>query len=342
MRNQPPEFANVVLDSLTAHIAVLDAKGVIIGVNEPWRRFAENNGGRRSDSYVGKNYLDVCEEALRSGEESLRPLLGGLRSVLAGTSDQFALEYPCHSPDQQRWFMARITPCRQYGESRAVVAHDDITARKQAEIALARAEDELRAAKATLEMANRELRESLLREQEISRTDALTGLCNRRHFFVLADKLFDVAERYGKPLSLVMLDVDHFKRINDRFGHQVGDRALEQIARCAQSHLRTSDVLARYGGEEMILLLPETGLDRALWVSEAIRNAVAALPLDTGRAPLPLTLSAGVADRLEHGDTLEALIRRADQALYAAKAAGRNRSLASESPRPRTSIDAAG
>lgn len=326
MRNQPPEFANVVLDSLTSHISVLDSQGVIIGVNEPWRRFAEDNGGQRGNCYVGESYVEICERALREGDETLRPLLHGLRSVLDGSLDHFTLEYPCQCPHRLRWFVARVTPCRQRGESRAVVAHEDITARKEAELALAHTQVQLQAAKETLEKSNRALQKSLVREQEAARTDGLTGLCNRRRFFVLATALLNVAMRYSKPLSLIMLDVDHFKQINDVYGHQVGDMALEEIARRARSHVRDADVLARYGGEEFVLILPETDAAGAFRVSEAIRNAVSQVPLDTSRERLCLSLSAGVSELLRTGDSLEALLARADHALYRSKESGRNRS----------------
>ena len=330
MRNQPPEFADVVLDSLDSHIAVLDANGVIIGVNEPWRRFAEHNGGPRGDAYVGESYLGVCEAALREGDEALRPLVHGLRSVLDGTLDHFALEYPCRGPHRQRWFMARVTPCRQRGESRVVVAHEDITTRKEAELGLLHARGQLTMTRETLEKANRALQKSLLREEKAARTDGLTGLCNRRHFFILAPALLNIATRYSKPLSLVMLDVDHLKQINDVYGHQVGDRALEQIARRAQTHVRTADVLARYGGEELVLVLPETDLIEAMGVAEAIRKSVCQHPLNTGREQLRLSVSAGVSELLGSGDTLDALLGRADHALLASKAAGRNRITAYE------------
>lgn len=312
MRNQPPEFAQVVLDSLTAHIAVLDAEGVIIGVNEPWRRFAEDNQGEIRQHYVGRNYLQVCENAQVCGDDVSAPaLLEGLRAVLSQTRDHFELEYPCHAPGLERWFIARITRCTQGGASRVVVSHEDITARKQAELALARTE--------------RELQEALQREQAAARSDELTGLCNRRHFLSLAEPLFQAADRYQQPLSLVMMDVDHFKRVNDRHGHPTGDRALQAIAQCAATRLRSADLLARYGGEEFILLLPGTDAAQAMTVAEAIRTAVAERALAGDRGRVALSVSAGIAERQARGDTLMAMIRRADEALYAAKAAGRNR-----------------
>jgi diguanylate cyclase (GGDEF)-like protein/PAS domain S-box-containing protein len=311
MRNQPPDFANVVLDSLTTHIAVLDERGVIIGVNDAWRRFAEANHGESSHHYVGQNYLAVCESAALCGaDETIAALLEGLKSVLSGERTRFALEYPCHSPDEERWFTVSVTPCNHGRESWVVVAHEDITARKKAEIALARTQ-------VALEQANRDL-------QVLARTDGLTGLCNRRHFFSLAEQLFKIASRYATPLSVVLLDVDHFKKINDTCGHQAGDEALKKIAGRAASQLRAADVIARYGGEELVLLLPETTAEQAFQVVESVRRAVATRPVLSSAGSLHVTLSAGIAQMAAREESIEAMMRRADGALYEAKASGRN------------------
>lgn len=310
MRNRPPALANVVLDSLTTHIAVLDERGVIIGVNDAWRRFADANQGESSHHYVGQNYLAVCEGAALCGDETIAALLKGLKSVLSGECKRFALEYPCHSPDEERWFIVSVTPCNHDGQPWVVVAHEDITARKKAEIALARTQ-------LALEQANRDL-------QVLARTDELTGLCNRRHFFSLAEQQFKVASRYATPLSVVMLDVDHFKKINDTCGHQAGDEALIAIAGRAAGQLRGADVIARYGGEELVLLLPETRAEQAFQVVENIRKAVATQPVPSSAGLLHVTLSAGLAEMAAADESIEAMIRRADEALYEAKASGRN------------------
>lgn len=452
MRSQPPEFANAVLDSLTAHIAVLDASGVIIGVNEPWRRFAEQNHGERGQYYVGQNYLAVCEQAVHCDNDSIaQSLLAGLRAVLGGERESFVLEYPCNSPDEERWFIARVTRCSQQGQSRVVVAHDDITARKKVEIALSRteqtlrmilealpvgvwlmdrsgrivqgnaagqniwmgaryvppeqfgeykgwwpdsgrpiaadewaaaraiargetsineeiaiecfdgsrkiilnsavplraadgmisgaiivnqditarhqADEELRRTKRAADEANRELQQALGREQIAARTDELTGIHNRRHFYGLATQLFEVSQRYRRPMAMIMFDLDHFKKINDRYGHQAGDEALRRVSRIAGEHLRAADVFARYGGEEFVLLLPDTNAQQAHALAERIRSAVSTQGFDTDRGRIDVTLSAGIAEISGADDRLERMIRRADQALYAVKAAGRNRSL---------------
>jgi diguanylate cyclase (GGDEF)-like protein len=316
----PSSFANDVLNSLTAHIAVLDAGGRIVSVNEAWRRFAGDNGGDCETFYVGTSYLAVCEAAMRGGgDQNLVAMLDGILAVLRGERDRFSFEYPCDSPTEERWFIARVTRYRREAAASVIVSHEDITARK-------RAEEELRRAKEALEAANRELEQALAREQLAARTDYLTGVYNRRHFFDLAAHAFDVSRRYRHPLSVMLFDVDHFKQINDSWGHQVGDEILKSVARIAGDHLRDADVIARYGGEEFIVLLPQSSARQAMIVAERIRAGVAAHGIDIGKGTVKVTISAGIADAVTE-DALDRLIGRADQALYQAKEAGRNRSM---------------
>ena len=160
--------------------------------------------------------------------------------------------------------------------------------------------------------------------------DGLTGVANRRSFDQQLDKEWRRAQRNQTPLSLVMIDADHFKDINDRFGHLVGDDCLRGIAQCAASQLkRPGDLLARYGGEEFVLLLPETHAEAARQLAEAIRGAVETAfvhPDAKGGAGPKLTVSLGYATLIPTmGDIPEALVSAADQNLYLAKRAGRNR-----------------
>ncbi len=316
----PPGFANDVLNSLTAHIAVLDAGGRIVSVNEAWRHFAAENGGDCGTFYVGASYLAVCEATLRSGgDENLLAMLDGILAVLRGQRDRFSFEYPCNSPTEDRWFIARVTRYRREAAASVIVSHEDITARK-------RAEEDLRRAKEALEVANRELGRALDREQLAARTDYLTGVYNRRHFFDLAAHAFDVSRRYGHPLSVMLFDVDHFKQVNDSWGHQIGDEVLKTVARIARDQLRDADVIARYGGEEFIILLPESSARQAVIVAERVREGVAAHGIDTGTGMVRVTISAGIADAVTE-DALDGLIQRADRALYEAKESGRNRTM---------------
>lgn len=164
------------------------------------------------------------------------------------------------------------------------------------------------------------------RLRELATTDSLTGLSNRRSFMEEAEREFRRAQRYGIALSLLMLDVDHFKEVNDSFGHEVGDLALKSLAQIGRNVLRNVDIMGRMGGEEFAVLLPETGVEEALEAAERLRASVEQSPvMIRDSSEVRCTVSIGVA--LAHKDeTLDDLLRRADAAMYAAKRKGRNRS----------------
>jgi len=163
--------------------------------------------------------------------------------------------------------------------------------------------------------------------QRLATTDELTGILNRRHFFALSEREHSQARRRGRTLAAIMIDVDHFKRINDEHGHAVGDQVLRELAGRCQRSVRDVDVLGRYGGEEFVVVLPETDLETAAErVAERLRRAVGDEPVKTRHGDLHVTISLGVAEmEQEGGADLAALLDRADAAMYAAKAAGRDR-----------------
>jgi diguanylate cyclase (GGDEF)-like protein len=179
------------------------------------------------------------------------------------------------------------------------------------------------AAQAGIAVENARLFEEV---QRMARTDDLTGTLNRRHFFAVAGRELSRAARYGRPLSAAMLDVDRFKRVNDTYGHAVGDEVLREVARRVIESVRSVDLVGRYGGEEFALLLPETeGSTAARNVAERVRRCVEAAPVATSAGPVPVTVSVGVACRAPGPDGIETLLDRADQALLRAKQGGRNR-----------------
>lgn len=191
-------------------------------------------------------------------------------------------------------------------------------------LAVAAAED------LSLAHANMRLRESL-REQSIR--DSLTGLFNRRFLDEFLVREVARAERKTRQLSMIALDIDHFKRINDSFGHSAGDTVLQKVGTILRAHVRSTDVASRIGGEEFLLVLAESPLPLAAKRAEDIRNAIYEMSLkyenrDLGR----VTASFGVAAFPEHGRTAEALIRAADKALYEAKHAGRNQVVSARLP----------
>jgi len=451
--HDPQLLANVI-DALTGHIAVLDPRGVIVAVNHAWRRFARENGLPGEGFLVGTSYLAACERAAGSGaDETAAEALRGIRAVLAGESEAFSLEYPCHAPHEERWFILRATRTAAR-VAEVVVCHDDITARKRVEkrldatahllqevlrtlpvgvwildaegrivfgnpagqriwagaryvgpeqfgeyrgwwlgtgqpiaphewagaraisrgetsvdeeieiecfdgtrkvmlhsamplvgddaitgaivvnqdiTARKREEAELARTHAELEEAHADLEAALAREWSLARTDPLTSASNRRHFLDAAARELSVARRYGDPLSVVLFDVDHFKQVNDALGHHGGDETLRTVVEVARRHLREADVLARYGGDEFIALLPHTPAEGARALAERMRGDLAAITLPGGQG-LRLTISCGVAELHPGHDTVDSLVVHADRALFAAKGAGRNRTVVAGTP----------
>lgn len=439
-----------VLNALRASIAVLDARGIIVAVNDAWSAFARDNGATDERAFVGTDYLSVCERALAHGHDAaLAGMTSQLRALLQGTGDEVSMEYPCDAPAGRRWFCLRATPLPGGAGAGVVVAHEDITEAKRIEQTLREidrtlrsvlealpvgvwimdgtgrivhgnpasiaiwqgaryvgpeqfgeysarwletgrkiepeewaaarairngetsigeeieidcfdgtrkiilnsavplfdeqgaiagaiivnqditsrkeAEAELRRAKETIEASSRELEVALARERVLAREDPLTGITNRRQFFELGSHEVSVALRYGHPLALILLDVDDFKRMNDTFGHRAGDDLLQRVARVAREHLRDADLFARYGGDEFVVLLPNTHAAEAAVVAERLRADLAGQGTVLTEGTLIVTISSGIAELLPADDTLGALIHRADMALYEAKESGRNR-----------------
>lgn len=161
--------------------------------------------------------------------------------------------------------------------------------------------------------------------ESLATTDGLTRLFNRRTFLHRAENEFERSRRYQRPLSVLMLDVDHFKTVNDTRGHETGDRVLRILADTCRKALRQQDVTGRYGGEEFVAYLPETGTEVAREVAERLRRSVEALAVNSNQGPVKITLSIGVATLTPAMPDISALINAADQALYEAKQKGRNR-----------------
>lgn len=161
--------------------------------------------------------------------------------------------------------------------------------------------------------------------QQMALTDTLTGIYNRRYFYELAQKEFSRSKRYQSPMSVILIDIDHFKNVNDHYGHLAGDQVLMQFVQRIQEELRTSDILARFGGEEFIILLPETNLGDATQVAERLREVTAQYPFLLVTAQAFITISLGVSCFRFTTLSLDHLIDESDKALYEAKQFGRNR-----------------
>jgi diguanylate cyclase (GGDEF)-like protein len=159
----------------------------------------------------------------------------------------------------------------------------------------------------------------------LATTDSLTGIANRRSFFAHAQREVERARRYGPPLGVFVLDLDFFKRVNDTYGHAIGDVVLQSVARHAASLLRVTDIIARTGGEEFGALMPETPAEEIGGVAERVRQSIAELAIETPAGRLSVTASIGFSSLLDGEDRIDPAMARADAALYRAKQGGRNR-----------------
>ncbi|MEF2554428.1 diguanylate cyclase [Aurantimonas sp. A2-1-M11] len=296
-------LAGAVVDALTSQICVLDKRGTIIAVNRAWREFGDVEGYGIERTDIGVNYLDLCQAVVGNERDGALAFRDGIYSVLDGKRDYFQLEYPCHSPTEKRWFLARVSPlCRNRTKvdsrrpSGAVVSHADITERKVLETKLTR----------------------------IAATDYLTGLFNRRAFVDATEAELRALSSTGRKASLLMFDIDHFKSINDVHGHQAGDEALQAIATICRSVLREGDLFARIGGEEFACFMPDTDGSAALLVADRLKREIAISKVTYQSRSFKLTVSIGISTTPAGGATLDQMLVSADNAMYRAKREGRD------------------
>ena len=195
------------------------------------------------------------------------------------------------------WVIVSAVKMEWFGKPVVMVAINDISARKKME-------EEL---------------------QRLATTDTLTGILNRRQFFILAEQEVERSRRYGRTLALLLYDIDHFKQVNDTFGHQAGDIVLRELAKLVHEQLRRNDIEGRVGGEEFAVLLPETTISEAVVLAERIRGIIENFAINIGETSLHITASFGVTAVKENDVALDSIYKRADSALYEAKNTGRNR-----------------
>lgn len=226
--------------------------------------------------------------------------------------------------DEERHVELSISPVldRQQRPTGRLIVMRDITARKHAEAEAKRNSELLRAQLAQINALQADLREQAIR-------DPLTGLFNRRYLAETLHRELAQAARESKPVSVVMLDIDHFKHFNDTHGHTAGDAMLQALGQCLRTQTRLGDIACRYGGEEFVVILPRTPLAFAFKRAEQLRAAFENTLVPQAEQTLHATLSGGVAAFPDNGLNADDLLRAADTALYAAKAAGRNRVLVS-------------
>lgn len=406
-----------ILNALPAHIALLNAQGLIISVNEGWQQFANTNMFVDSKHGVGTNYLEICDLAIGKDSFEAQQVADGIRSVLLGSEQSFMIEYPCHSPTQQHWFLMTVTPLANNNTGGAVVMHVNITQRKQAEerlrhLALAmdgttdaiylidrasmkyvhvndaacrmhhkqrdqliamppwevnlteRSElesiyDELIAtglpAKPIEFMRKRmngsemwveirqqaelsedrwkiivverditERREAGARLHRMAHYDVLTGLPNRKLFYDALSKALVASASSKRLVSVLFIDLDHFKIVNDTLGHAIGDELLVQFSSRLVQCVRIRDTVGRLGGDEFaIILMMEDETHNPAIVANKIREMLR-IPFDLKGHEMTVTASIGITIHPNDASDTETLIKYADTAMYRAKHAGRD------------------
>lgn len=310
---------STVLDTLPDVIYVKDMLGrKLVSNAAAWRA----SGGASAQDVLGKSDFDLYEPdlAARFWADDLSVLESGTPVINREEPGRDGQGNPI-------WVLTTKVPLRDDdGNVTGLVGIGrDISARKQVETALRDAQEQLKA-------THRELQQAFARERQLSTVDDLTGAHNRRSVMEHAEYELGIALRYGSPLSLLMFDIDHFKQINDTFGHLVGDEVLVQLTRDVAAELRATDTLGRFGGDEFIVLMPNTDGRQGLVVAKRIRSRIARTPVGATCGQMPITLSIGITHTRHQAvhrtaadtDTLENLLHQADQALYSAKEAGRD------------------
>ena len=288
-------FQQAVFDSLAAHTMVLDRHGKIIQANVAWQQYVLGSGCAQGDAPIGAQYLDMLACLTRGSQNTLSAVAEGIALVASGRASGFQLKLPFSVPEKQHWFSMKVTAVGD-ADGRVVVSHEDVTVLKVAELT-------------SLALAN---------------TDVLTGALSRRNFLNLAETELARAIRYQIPLMLLMLDLDHFKSINDQYGHAAGDRVLQEFVKTVTGVLRESDLTGRLGGEEFAVLLPNTSPDGGNALAQRIIDSVRNQSVAYEAQLISYSVSIG-ACQLSSEVTFAELLSRADVALYRAKEGGRDR-----------------
>lgn len=289
------QFQQAVFDSLPQQIAVMDREGVIVQTNLAWRNYAISQGDMDLLAMEGGHYMTIL--GYMSGEEPevMAHVQDGLAAIHSGAMNFFQLDSPFYVQASNRWFMLRATPVHDEAK-RVVISHDDVTTLKAAELA----------------------------SRTLANSDGLTGALTRRHFLELAELEVVRSNRYQSPLVLLMLDLDHFKLLNDQYGHAAGDAVLRGFVQTVRMLLRESDLIGRLGGEEFAVLLPNTTPGGGTALAQRIVEGIRTSPVAAEGQKIPYTVSVG-AGYLTADLCLAGLLGQADRALYRAKNGGRNR-----------------
>ena len=348
---QTQEMESVLTRLATTIASVTDYEFVVLDVldgQSPRLRFRCFNESRWSDSPQVRTWREwgltreltgPFLEMIRTGRGTLLPDMQHDERVPADMQEFFgasllvsAAMYPLCFQDQVLGFLSVTSPRPHCFPPEETQLLEGLAAQAAAAIKAVQTYDELEQSRAQLNEYADRLRQAMEEQHRLARTDALTGIPNRRYVEEVLDSQCARARRDGSPLSVVLSDVDDFKRINDTFGHRAGDRTLVRLARLARRHCRAMDVVGRYGGDEFVFVLPLANLRQAVGFAGRLGACVARRPHRLGDdEAIRLTLSLGVAQFRVGDRGPDATLQRADEALYRAKALGKDQVCAEES-----------
>lgn len=317
----PPWLYQAIFDTLQVGLAILDEQGTIVARNAAWDRFLLAGFPDTLALAQGVNVPRAVERVPPSSSVPLAEIGRGLQYVLERGSAEFQVEYSVGAAAGPATFEIRGFACELASRLWVLVTHDDVTVKKQAEALAITSAQRLKELNGDLEILNTRL-------ERLASVDELTGLFNRRAFEQVASREWRLCLDENLPFSLILFDVDCFKLYNDSCGHPAGDQCLRVIASVLNESTAGSPLsVARFGGEEFALILPGHSLDETDRIARSIQARIRErkLPHPTSELSPHVTVSGGCAGREGPGDSLVAVIHRADQALYAAKRAGRNR-----------------
>ena len=286
------QFQQAIFNSISAQIAVLDQDGMIVQTNAAWRTYMSELNFEDS---IGRNYLTVLKDLFAVPLSTVADVAAGMATLAAGDAPHFYVPEPIQCLCGRWWFTVKITPVHDAAQ-RMVVTHEDVSALKRAELA-------------SLALAN---------------VDVLTGALSRQHFMALAEQELARSLRYALPLVVLMLDLDHFKDVNDSYGHSAGDAVLKGFVQTVKEVLRESDVMGRIGGEEFSVLLPNTTQEGGCALANRFIDEVRANPVVFEGQSIAYTVSIGASDLTQQA-SFGVLLAECDAALYRAKKGGRDR-----------------
>ncbi len=287
-----------VLNTLAESVVVIKPDGEIILVNLSWENFAVENGMPRSYKWTGTNYLDACKLAVDIGDEDAKQAYDGIQRLVNNEVEHYEFEYPCHSLNDNRWFMQYARAIRNEAcECTAIViSHINITDRKKLE-------DKL---------------------MDYAIKDPLTNIFNRRYLELKLQEYISQNSEKESEFSLIMVDVDQFKKINDRYGHQVGDQVLIKIAENMRDSVNSGDLVARYGGDEFIICINGSGLKNIRQIVDRLTEKLRNFNLIIGERTLQIKSSIGVlpSEVTSSVKDYNELLRQVDNAMYSSKRQG--------------------